>query len=515
MRVSEKVTIEEIESWIAGWLITIKAGTGAGKSYFIKNVLYALAKREKKKILMLIHRTNCTTQFKKEIIRDKKTDVIDIMTYQKLEVMYLKAPQKIDLSEYQYIVCDEFHYFMGDAAFSKTTDISLSIILNQKSAIKIFMSATGDDMKDYLKFHEKLEIIPYDLPITYDFIENLSFFHSDETYEKFIEEAIEKNHKAIFFIQSSTKGYELYKKYKKHCLFNCGKSDKHYKYVDKKKIDNMLEKERFEELILITTTCLDAGVNIIDLELKHIVCEVEDTGTLIQCIGRKRIQHKDDKFYLYIKVISNKSFGIKVARLNKKLAMAQYLRKHTVKEFLEEYRREYDLGVMVYDQTVTEENRGTKKINWLMFFKCKIDLREIKKIIKYGKYGYCEYIKNLFGRENYRVIEEDYKTNDLVYYLNGIVGKRLLKEGQIELIENIDIKDKRGRIQKSISIFNAYFDENQFHFIIKSETDNIKKLEDGSKNPYYRKVYWIIYKLSDTENVELVSKGEVHDFCIP
>jgi len=104
MRVSEVVTIEEIKNWSAGDCITIKAGTGAGKSYFIKNNLYALAKRDNKKILMLIHRTNCTTQFKKEIQRDGKTDVIDIMTYQKLEYTALNSPEKIELSRYRYIV---------------------------------------------------------------------------------------------------------------------------------------------------------------------------------------------------------------------------------------------------------------------------------------------------------------------------------------------------------------------------------------------------------------------------
>lgn len=505
-RVSEIVTIDEIEKWDECDCITIKAGTGAGKSYFIKNNLYALAKRDGKKILMLIHRTNCIDQFTEEIIRDKKTDVIDIKTYQKLEYKELKQLGN-DLSEYQYIVCDEFHYFMSDASFSKTTDMSLDLILSQLFITKIFMSATGDYMKRYLNEVKKIETIDYELPITYDFVKNLSFFNSDETFEKFIEEAIDKKHKAIFFIQSATKAYELYKKYKEHCLFNCSKNNKDglYKYVDKGKIKNMLKTERFEDLILITTTCMDAGVNIKDLDLKHIVCDVEDTGTLIQCIGRKRIQNVNDKFYLYIKTITNKSLGGKITHLNKKMEMAEYLKKHTVKDFINQYQRQYDLSNMVYDATVEDKDKGTKKVNWLMFYKYKIDLFEIKNMLKQEKYGYCHYIKELFGRETYRVIEEDYKTNDLKFYLDSIVGKKLIKEEQKELIENIDLKDKRGRIQKSITQFNPYFNENELLYAIKSETDNIKKLEDGSKNPYFKKVYWMVYKLyieNNPDNVE-------------
>jgi hypothetical protein len=175
LRVSDIVTPDKIESWVPGDLITIKSGTGGGKSYLIKNVLYPIAKENGDKILMLTHRSNCLEQFKEELSKDNKLDVIKIMTYQKLEHMYLKKNPK-DLSEYQYIVCDEFHYFMGDASFSKTTDISLDLILSQSFATRIFMSATGDHMKTYINDIKGKETIDYELPITYQFINSLTFF---------------------------------------------------------------------------------------------------------------------------------------------------------------------------------------------------------------------------------------------------------------------------------------------------------------------------------------------------
>jgi len=426
------------------------------------------------------------------------------MTYQKLEYMYLKKNPK-DLDEYQYIVCDEFHYFMGDAAFSKTTDISLDLILSQSLATRIFMSATGDHMKTYINDIKGKETIDYDIPITYDHINSLTFFYNDDTFDELIEEAIEKNQKVMLFIQSARKAYELYKKFKKYCLFNCSKNNKdYYKYVNKAKIKEMLIKERFEEQILITTTCMDTGVNIKDLDLKHIICDVEDTGVLVQCIGRKRIQTEDDKFDLYIKTINNKSLGSKTTQLNKKLKMAEFLKTHTVQEFINEYQREYDTSNMVYDAVVREKNRGTKKVNGLMFYKCNTDKEEIIKILEFGRVGYYDYIKELFGMEEYRILEEDNKTDELVKYLDRIINQKLYKPEQKDLIENIDIRDKRGRIQKSISIFNAYFDENKLSYIIKSDTNNNKKLEDGTSNPYYRKVYWIIYKFLEETNTEIV-----------
>src|SRR5699024_12225692 len=116
-RVSEEVTINEINQWNNGDVITITAGTGMGKSYFIKNNLYAIAKRDNKKILMLVHRLNCLDQFQYEINRDGKTDVITLGTYQSLEYHSLQGikSNEIHPSDFDYVICDEFHYFMSDA----------------------------------------------------------------------------------------------------------------------------------------------------------------------------------------------------------------------------------------------------------------------------------------------------------------------------------------------------------------------------------------------------------------
>ena len=72
--VTDIITINDIKRWTTRDIVIISAGTGTGKSYFIKNSLYQYAKENNKKILFLIHRTNCTSQFQSEIERDGKTD---------------------------------------------------------------------------------------------------------------------------------------------------------------------------------------------------------------------------------------------------------------------------------------------------------------------------------------------------------------------------------------------------------------------------------------------------------
>jgi superfamily II DNA or RNA helicase len=487
MRVSELVTIDQINSWNDGDIITIKAGTGTGKSYFIKNNLYAIAKRDNNKILFLIHRSNCANQFQEEILRDNKEKTIHIRTYQFIEYL-IKNDLTFSLGQYKYIVCDEFHYFMSDAAFNKTTDISLNLILNQANSIRIFMSATGEYVHKYLNNIKKLDTIDYKLDSDYSHIKVLTFYNKDTTLDIFMGLAIKSKEKAIFFIQSAKKAYEFYSKYKEYCLFNCSKSNKdYYKYVDENKINQMLKDEKFNELILITTTCFDAGVNIHDKELKHIVCDVKDIGTIIQCVGRKRLSKDDNELNLYVKSITNQQLGGIETQLKKKIEMAKYLKDHTPEEYVNKYKRELDYSHMVYDE-INDDNTITKKINLMMYFKCIVDMAEINKMKDLKQYGFCKALCLKLGFYNeegyeYRLIEEELENNNLVTYLNSLIEKKLFKPEQNELIDKIDLK-VNGRKQRSYKKLNEGLNMINLPYII------IPKKSGNER-------YWIVEKIDN------------------
>lgn len=153
--ISDIISSNDIDNWHNGEAVLISAGCGAGKSYFIKNILYAKARQQDKKILMLIHRTNCVNQFQMEIEKDNKTDVIDIKTYQSVEARIIKSGN-YSFDDYSYIVSDEFHYFVEDSGFNCYTDISFNAIMCCNTAVKIFMSATGDTMLQIInKFNDR------------------------------------------------------------------------------------------------------------------------------------------------------------------------------------------------------------------------------------------------------------------------------------------------------------------------------------------------------------------------
>lgn len=494
MKVSDLVTTKEIEAWIPGDIITIKAGTGKGKSHFIKNDLYEFAKRNNKRILMLIHRRNCTDQFLLEIKAANKEDVIDIRTYQSIEAVE-KSGIIYELGMYDIIVADEWHYFMSDASFNKYTDISLDAILEQINAIRIFMSATGDHMKHYLSDskHRGLTTIDYEIPIDFNFIKRLEFFHENETLETYIEQAIKLNKKAILFIQSAKKAYALHEKYEEHTLFNCSKHNKdgYYQYVDSEKINNMLKNERFESLILITTCVFDAGVNIVDDELNHIVADVDDTGTLIQCIGRKRLQNKDDYINLHVKVINNNQLGGLETQAREKLNMALHFRKFGEKSLVHKYPRANDNSHIIYD-AVTKDGIE-KRLNEMMFFKAVTDVNEIEEIKKMGKDGYIKHISKLFEIVDYGNFEETKKRNGLENYLDAIVGSRLFKDDQEKLIKRIDLRVD-GKRQRSFKKLNEALEMIKLDFVIIRNVDRSRKLDNGEENLNRGKTYWEIIK---------------------
>lgn len=371
------------------------------------------------------------------------------------------------------------------------------------------MSATGEYMKKYISGYKKMETIDYELPIKFDSVKQLTFFNKDETLENFMDEAIANGDKGIFFIQSAKKAYELYNKYKDYALFNCSKNNEdYYKYVDEEKINNLLRDEKFNEQILITTTCMDAGVNILDRDVKHIVCDVKDIGTLIQCMGRKRLQHKDDGIYLYIKTITNQQLGGMETQRNKKMEMAQFLRKHTVQEYIEKYQRELDYSYIVYDDIVSgEKDKGTKKVNELMYFKCLTDVNQISVMKSYGDFGYCKYLARRFGFYDdlngfdYRLIEEEHEKDKLENYLESIVGKVMLTaKDRTELIGKLSVK-QNGKLLKSLDSLNSALREQNFNYTIKQfETS---KMENGKKKKY--KSAWKVMKL--VENISTPLNG--------
>lgn len=468
--VTQKID-NEYKDWSVGEYYLIEAGTGKGKSHFVKNTLYEYAKVNGKKILLLSNRINLKNQNDAELVG--KEDIITTMNYQKLE-----NNTDVEITQYDYIVCDECHYFATDSQFNYLTDVSFDkIVATGNHSVKIFMSATPTIIKYHMR---RLQIKPkvYPLEPDYSYINQLYFYKNDELIEDvIIKQRMTDDEKMIYFSTQDKLLYDLHKRHE-NSLFNCAKDNNNsfYESVQKDKIQDMLANEKFEEQILFTTTCMDNGVNIKDRAIKHIVIDVNDIDSIVQCLGRKRVCSMDDTVTVYIKNRSVKSMTKTIEHKESKMKYAEMLRLLGQTEFVSQFGREsYKYGAMIYEQV--HSGQIVKCINKLMYIKCEVDIMVYNGIKDMKcKNQYATFMSNKFG-VGYTILDDEVDALSLQEYLSLIVDKRLGKDEQGALIDRIDYRFDRRQI-RSNSKLSAELIKNGINYVIVSDRVKVKgKLE--------------------------------------
>lgn len=86
----------------------------------------------------------------KEQLRIDNNLRIHTATYQEVEYQIINNG-KYDFAPYKYIVCDECHYFTDDSGFNHNSDISFNAIMKLENKVKVFMSATGTSLFNFIK----------------------------------------------------------------------------------------------------------------------------------------------------------------------------------------------------------------------------------------------------------------------------------------------------------------------------------------------------------------------------
>ena len=480
--VSDLIKLKDIEQWFQGCIIAINAPTGSGKSHFIKTVLKDYCKIHNKTILLLTNRDILKDQFIHELIQDDKDGIITVINYQSIET---KITYDIPLEEYDYIVCDEYHYLFNDT-FNFCTDISLDYILGQTFNTKILLSATSTVPIKYLEEVKQLEIIKYEIETDYDYIDKLYFYEDDNVILKLLDE-LPENEKAVYFTKAKT-SYDFSKQIE-NSAFICSKHNStHRKYINEEQKQNIIQNEIFDSKILFTTIALDNGINIKDLQLKHIIIDTFDLDTIQQCLGRKRITNKDEKVIVYIKNWSNKKLNGKKTSINNTIRYAEHLKNGLSSEDLvKEYKHKNTYGNLIYD--VIDGEKITKHVNETMYFKFKYDIEQIE---LYMESEYMDFVAERFDQDEYFDLEQEVDAMTLEDKLDKLVGIKMFKDEQEKFIGFMrdelfnGITDRYGSVK--INTINGYFEDNNIPYEIESKKERSKK--EGN----YNKHYWILCK---------------------
>jgi len=482
--ISDIINIDDINTWNSEEIIFIEAPTGRGKSHFIKYILSEYNKS--KKILMLVNRTIIKNQSGKELLRED-TDNITITTYQNIANKIIHK-EIVEFGGYDYIICDEAHHFCEESEFCHEGDECFNWVMNQE-CIKIFMTATANFIKPYLQYELNLKLKHYYISNTYDFIEQLYFYEDDNVIKKLLTD-LPPNEKAIYFA-SAKKAHEL-SDLLDSCVFYCSKNNYTYsQYSDLKVCEYIEDNEKFEEQILCTTKVMDCGVNIKDVQVKHLIIDIADITSVIQCIGRKRIQ-VNERIKIYIKDKKGNAIARKLESIKSKLYYANVLKKYGLIKLIEENAHKNTYGNLIYDIINLSTLQIDKKINDLMYYTYSKNEEIYNEIMQDTKNGFkLKLLKRMCIDLDYKYLEDELDALTLEDILNKSVGIKMFKEEQRNfkelLLKQLLNAPKSNHGSIGLKTINALFDENHLNYIMNSKREKSGEFRD--------KIYWVISKL--------------------
>ncbi|MEM5009279.1 DEAD/DEAH box helicase [Niallia taxi] len=513
----------EYKKWKKGDTVLISAQTGTGKTFFIMNSLLDNLPTGDR-LLYVCNRTNLKRQLKKDLLKkfnqeipdtlnelDHITTIADKITITSYHAISNSIKDSIylddvnsDLSLYNYIVLDECHFIFSDGNFNNKTRFAYEKLIKEwhPNKTRIFISATMDEIRDPIircvnNFKTKgfcldnFDIHEYSTGTDYSNLD-VKYFDKIKTIVNLIKNDSSDEKWLVFISNINRDGMYIVEELgESSCsIIKSG--------TESDELNSIINNSKFTKKVLICTKALDNGININDPLLKNIVIMAWDKISFIQMLGRKRIDiNKPDDINLFIPKRYKKSFFSRLMILNNKKSQIELLGKnenefyrqydndlHIFKDYNDIFYRDFKSGKIKVNST------GYKRLNTDIFF----NEYMIDQYNELGEYAFIMEQLSWLGLadsfDESNMIEEvtlKEEIETLEEYLNSLVGIKLFKDEQNELIDKIELKDSRGRLQKSINQFNAYFEANNMNYMVISKSSS--KLIEGKKKNYR---YWLV-----------------------
>lgn len=333
--------------------VVLVGPTGSGKSTYAAQIIkYAKANRQH--VLLLCHRKLIVGQQKRSLAKktgSKWKDVEDdlaleltsefedvhltVLTYQS----FAKRYRNMDLSKYGWLICDEVHYFATDALFSETADALLEQLPRLfKHARRIYMTATPDAVLEDLVRVEKHaqctcchpgmscwqegcgQMLMYQFPNRFQGLQLHYFQKTDEIVN------LAKAHpgeKILIFVSARENPDDAECEGYISALRQAGID---VAYLDRERKGSKVWEEllgtSFSAQVLVTTSVIDCGVNIIDSSLKHVVLETTSKDEAIQMLGRRR-RDPGETLNVYIRAASRATLSQRLRKTEEALNLCK------------------------------------------------------------------------------------------------------------------------------------------------------------------------------------------------
>ena len=293
----------------------------------------------------------CSYQYMARRLQDKDTPNIKIGPF--------------EAKEYAFVVCDECHYFIADSVF--TTDSAPLVNLPKVFAqsVRIYASATMSPVRNVILKMEQVVDLAENFPhweiwpgFRYARNNMISQMYSNNTglpkYAPFFEvmgaepdysylhpriladgqslwdDVIEQYEahslrKAVVFVDSKKQGKDCKEKLNSHGIsaaFIVSESTSSRSYsmdeLDKKVLEEIKTKNRFESVsVLIATSVLDNGTNLIDKDITHLYISGTEYMAAVQQAGRVRMYEEGQTLELVIPRRAKSYFSSRISQWNR------------------------------------------------------------------------------------------------------------------------------------------------------------------------------------------------------
>lgn len=331
-----KLLREEI---INGWR---KAGhfivsqTGTGKSTLIIEEVTKIAVERGKRVLLVVPRTALAMQYKREfaerycpgrleelsnagIKKESHWGPADIFLMQNLINANLREILVRNRKNYDFLVIDEVHAFVGDAAFNPYTEDILRFLIQEvgRDLKRLYLTATPEivlqevvNLEAGVQNRERPGVSRIGLPkddiwmtlyrFKADYQYAQPFFFEKEDELKMLFQDLPDDEKALIFVRSKVQGVRLREE--------LGREKAVYLDANNKMDDEemtffeILEKHKFKQKFLIVTKFLDVGINLKDFAIKTVVLFSHYREEIVQMLGRKRMTQNNETLQIYIRV---------------------------------------------------------------------------------------------------------------------------------------------------------------------------------------------------------------------
>ncbi|WP_270940896.1 DEAD/DEAH box helicase [Romboutsia lituseburensis] len=540
---------EDYKSWNKGDYILIQSQTGTGKTFAIlgsKNSEGFIDKIDNKTLLYLCNRSELKSQILIDLIKkfdeynlikkDNDTNKenifeldniecdinklnslktvrnITVETYQSVSTKilnydYLKNEKYDEMRNFDYIVCDECHYYLTDSSFNNSIDVVFTELIRNRYAntIKIFMSATIDEIEDAivagLEYNNKLYNVDNKLHkistgIDYSYL-HTNYFVNEKDIVTTIKNDKTDN-KWLIFVKSKKEGNFIKEELQalnidtEFIMSSTPKNNKEKR--------NIREKSKFDCRVLVSTKCLDNGVNIKDDSVKNLVVLSYDKTTFIQEVGRLRLDINNAReINLYIPTFNKRIFKGLINKYDKKIEQTKEY-ETDLSENKIQFKRKYDRKLnYLYNDLFFTDKEGKYEINTLGYSRLYKDKNFAEKMIMKFEGGIemedgtiekfdCDY-KDKFAYVKEQLkwlgLEEAFSEDNLI----EMVADDVIVDNLKNFLEDAYENNERFTKDFFLNKMNEFLEDDNIRLAI-NKIDNGKSRSKGMK--LYNKLFEVL-----------------------